>query len=70
MIGSNKIDNTPRIGFRLSVKREEGVVLQTCKVLPKHHNREDEIGYFYGVKWEDKYVWYNYQQIIDLIKEE
>ena len=50
----------PRIGLRFG--RNEGVILQTCKQLPKHHNRDNEQGPFYGVHYEEpyRYVWYNY----------
>lgn len=55
------------IGTRIVHNDIEGVILQTCKQLPKHHNRETEIGPFYGVHYEEgNYTWYNEQELIKI----
>tara|TARA_R110000803_G_scaffold41987_1_gene90143 strand:+ start:2399 stop:2599 length:201 start_codon:yes stop_codon:yes gene_type:complete len=57
-----------RIGSRFTYNGKEGVILQICNKLPKHHNRENETGPFYGVHYEESnYVWYNEQELIKII---
>lgn len=58
-----------RIGLIINEYENRGVILQSCKTLPKHHNRKDEVGPFYGVSYESgDYVWYNKEQMEDLLK--
>ena len=59
----------PKIGIRFEHEDKEGVVLQTCQHLPKHHKREEEVGPFYGVYYEAEYVWYNDADIKKLLLE-
>jgi|TARA_R110000772_G_scaffold156259_1_gene267367 hypothetical protein len=57
-----------RIGTTFGEYGDRGVILQYCKVLPKHHKRENEVGPFYGVNYEsNKYVWYNQKEMIELL---
>lgn len=59
-----------RIGLRFQTEEKEGVILQSCANLPKHHNREGEVGPFYGVHYEgDGYTWYNAEQLLEILKE-
>jgi hypothetical protein len=58
-----------RIGVRFQSENKEGVILQSCGNLPKHHNREDEKGPFYGVHYEGgKYTWYSEEQLLEVLK--
>jgi len=64
-----KLPPSPRIGISFGEYKDRGVILQSCKNLPKHHKRELEIGPFYGVSYESgKYVWYNIKEIVELLK--
>jgi hypothetical protein len=55
------------IGLRFTHSNKDGVVLQTCNILPKHHNRENEVGPFYGVHYDGgNYTWYSEQELIKL----
>ena len=55
------------IGLRFTYNSKDGVVLQTYNKLPKHHNRENEVGPFYGVHYEGgKYTWYSEQELLKL----
>jgi hypothetical protein len=66
MTTGNKIG----IGFRFDEHGSNGVILQSCKELPKHHNREDEVGPFYGVHYEDgEYTWYSKSQLEEIIED-
>lgn len=57
------------IGVRFTNGKKEGVILQTCMVLPKHHNRCDEEGPFYGVHYEEgTYTWYSKEELLRIIK--
>ena len=57
------------IGLRFICNSKEGVILQTCNKLPKHHNRETEIGPFYGVHYvEGNYTWHNEQELKEILK--
>jgi|TARA_R110000751_G_scaffold1251_2_gene4809 hypothetical protein len=58
-----------RIGTTIGEYEDRGVVLQTCKILPKHHKRENEVGPFYGVNYvSGKYVWHNQKEMEQLLK--
>jgi Uma2 family endonuclease len=66
---SKNISYKPRIGFSFDEYVDRGVVLQMCKTLPKHHNRQDEIGPFYGVSYNSgKYIWYSEKEMTQLLK--
>jgi len=67
---NNKIDSQKLgIGTRFTNNRKEGVVLQTCKKLHSHHNRENEDGPFYGVHYDGgNYTWYSEKELIELVK--
>jgi hypothetical protein len=57
-----------RIGLIINEYENRGVILQSCKTLPKHHNREDEVGPFYGVSYESgEYIWYNQKEMEKLL---
>jgi len=56
-----------KIGLRFTYNNKEGVILQTCKQLPKHHNRENEVGPFYGVHYDEGvYTWYSEHELLKL----
>lgn len=58
-----------RIGITIGEYENKGIILQSCKTLPKHHKRQYEVGPFYGVSYESgKYVWYNQREIEELLK--
>jgi len=58
------------IGLTFETENDNGVILQSCKNLPKFHNREDEVGPFFGVHYENsKYVWYSKDQLQEFLKE-
>jgi len=58
------------IGLRITHDNKDGVILQTCNKLPKHHNREKEVGLFYGVHYEEcNYTWYNEQELIKILNQ-
>jgi len=58
----------PRIGLRFGDTDKEGVILQSTMCLTIFHNREDEVGPFFGVMYNHKpYEWYNYEQIKEII---
>jgi len=59
----------PKIGIRFEYNSKEGVILQTCIRLPEHHKRGEEHGPFYGVYYEEEYVWYNCEDIKKLLLE-
>ena len=59
------------IGLRFMYNSKEGVILQTCNKLPKHHNRENEVGPFYGVHYEGgDYNWYNEQKLKEILNQD
>lgn len=59
----------PRIGIRFEYKNEEGIILQSCAKLPNHYKRNNEQGPFFGICYENKYVWYNDLEIKKLLME-
>lgn len=59
-----------RIGLSFEYKNDKGCILQTCKKLPKFHNREAEIGPFYGVNYtNNRYVWYSQSQLEEILND-
>ncbi len=56
------------IGLRFTHNDREGVVLQMCNKLPNHYNSEDIGGPFYGVYYEENYVWYSEQELTNIIR--
>tara|TARA_R110000824_G_scaffold113599_5_gene263368 strand:- start:4989 stop:5189 length:201 start_codon:yes stop_codon:yes gene_type:complete len=58
------------IGLRFTYNSKDGVVLQTYNKLPKHHNRENEVGPFYGVHYEgSNYTWYNKEELMGILNQ-
>ena len=58
-----------RIGVTFGEYKNKGVILQSCKTLPKNYKRQNEVGPFYGVSYESgEYVWYNQKEIDQILK--